>query len=149
MLESVLGPSPQETVTAIRKTAEKVAKDFGIDPVKTSASVKRAIAEELSEDENLDPIKTGLAVFGNAPDMEEAFRKKMGDAGFIREEPVKVDRQAIMKKVENQKLKTDTGIELSIPAAYFDNTEYIEFNRDEDGSLSITLKHIGSLVNRG
>ena len=44
---------------------------------------------------------------------------------------------------------SDEGIELTIPAEYFDNTDFIEFNHAEDGSLYITLKHISSIVNRG
>ena len=53
-----------------------------------------------------------------------------------------------LKKVCRHKLKTDTGIELTIPTDYFDNTEYVEFNNNEDGTLSITLKHISNIVNR-
>ncbi|MFC2336455.1 MAG: hypothetical protein ACFNUI_00365, partial [Negativicutes bacterium] len=41
-----------------------------------------------------------------------------------------------------------SGIELTVPVEYFDNTEYMEFNKAADGSLSITLKHITNLINR-
>ena len=59
-----------------------------------------------------------------------------------------MDKEATLKKVGRHKLKTDTGIELTIPTDYFDNTEYVEFNNDGNGTLSITLKHISNIVNR-
>ena len=53
-----------------------------------------------------------------------------------------------MKKMCKHKLKTDTGIELTIPTDYMDNIEYVEFNNNDDGTLSITLKHISNIVSR-
>ncbi len=148
VLECDLKPSQQETVKAIRKAAEKVAEDFGADAVKTAASVKNAIAREIEDEDTLDPIQLGNAVFSGRPAMQEAFQQKMQDSGFSQTERVTVDREDLMKKVSNHKLKTDTGIELTIPAEYFDNTEFIEFTHSDDGSLFITLKHIGSIINR-
>ena len=149
VLESSLQPSQQETIKAIQKTAEKVAKDFGSNPVQVAALAKKAIAEEVNEEEELDPIRTGRAIFSDQPAMQDAFRQNIENAGFSQNEPVTVNRETVLKKIMNHKLKTDTGIELTIPAEYFDNTEFIEFNHAEDGSLYITLKHIGSIVNRG
>ena len=47
------------------------------------------------------------------------------------------------------KLKTDTGIELVIPTDYFDNTDFVEFAKSADGSISITLKQIQNIDDRG
>ena len=69
--------------------------------------------------------------------------------GFAKDERITVNKETLLKKVINHKLKTDTGIELTIPAEYFDNTEFIEFNHAEDGSLFITIKNISRIINRG
>ena len=53
-----------------------------------------------------------------------------------------------MKKLRKHKLATDTGIELTIPTDYFDSTEFVEFNQEKDGSMSITIKHIQNLKNK-
>ena len=79
--------------------------------------------------------------------MQADFDNAIKEAGFT--EPVKMDQEATIKKMCKHKLKTDTGIELTIPSEYFDNTEYMEFHNNEDGTLSIMLKHIGNIVNRG
>lgn len=148
ILECNLKPSQQETMKAIQKTAEKVAEDFGTNPIQAAATVKNAVAREIEEKDSIDPIQLGKTVFSKSPAMQQAFQQKMQDSGFTREERVTVDRDNLMKKIENHKIKTDTGIELIIPAEYFEDTEFIEFNHAEDGSLFITLKHIGSIVNR-
>ncbi len=148
ILECTLKPSQEEALKVIQRATEKVAEDFGANIVQAAASVKTAIAQDLEDEEDLDPIRTGRAVFSNSPDMQEAFQKKMQEAGFVQNERVSVDRESLLKKIVNHKLKTDTGIELIIPSEYFDNTDYIEFSHAEDGSLYITLKHISSIVNR-
>ena len=79
--------------------------------------------------------------------MQSDFDTAIKDAGFT--EPVKMDKEATLKMMCKHKLKTDTGIELTIPTDYFDNTEFVEFNNNDDGTLSITLKHISNIVNRG
>ncbi|MBP5199997.1 MAG: nucleoid-associated protein [Schwartzia sp.] len=149
VMECVLKSSQQETINAIKKTAVKIAEDFGADMVQTAASVKNAIARELEDKETLNPVQLGNCIFSEQPALQEAFQQKMQDSGFSKDESVTVNKETLLKKVMNHRLKTDTGIELTIPAEYFDNTDFIEFNHAEDGSLSITLKHISSIVNRG
>ena len=61
---------------------------------------------------------------------------------------VQVDKKAAVAAAKSQKLKTDTGIELTVPSDCLHNPEYIEFINNPDGSLSIELKHISKLVNR-
>ena len=47
------------------------------------------------------------------------------------------------------KMKIQIEEEVVGKTIYFlDNTDYIEFSHAEDGSLYITLKHIGSIVNK-
>ena len=78
--------------------------------------------------------------------MQADYRQEMENAGF--REPVVVDKEATLKKMRKHKLSTDTGIELVIPTEFFENTEFVEFYKDEDGFMSITLKNIQSIVNK-
>ena len=101
----------------------------------------------MQETDELDLVEAGKEIFKNNPSMQSDFDTAIKDAGFT--EPVKMDQEATLKKMCKHKLKTDTGIELTIPTDYFDNIEYVEFNNNDDGTLSITLKHISNIVNRG
>lgn len=147
LLECSLAPSPKEAMKSLSKTAAKVAESYGQDQVAVEAAVKNYVTENMQRGDELDLAEAGKEIFPEAPAMQADFDNAIKEAGFT--EPVKMDQEATLKKVCKHKLKTDTGIELSIPADYFNSTEYVEFNNSEDGTLSITLKHINNIVNRG
>ena len=48
--------------------------------------------------------------------------------------------------MRKHKLSTDTGIEITIPTDYFENTDFVEFFKSDDGSMSITLKNIQNIT---
>ena len=147
LLECSLTPSPKEAMKNLSKAAAKVAESFGQDKVATEAAVKSYVAETMQKGTELDLQEAGKEIFHANPAMQQELDTAIRDAGIT--EPVQMDPEATLKKVSRHKLKTDTGIELTIPTDYFDNTEFIEFNNNEDGTLSITLKHISNIVNRG
>lgn len=147
LLECSLTPSPKEAMKNLSKAAAKVADSFGQDKVATEAAVKSYVAATMQKGMELDLQEAGKEIFHDNPAMQQELDTAIRDAGIT--EPVQMDPEATLKKVSRHKLKTDTGIELTIPTDYFDNTEFIEFNNNEDGTLSITLKHISNIVNRG
>ncbi len=147
LLEAQLAPSQKEAMKSLQKTAEKVAKAYGQDEVAAAAAAKNYVAEKMETEDELDLKQAGEEIFKGNAAMQADFQDAVEDAGFT--EPVHMDREATLKKVCKHKLKTDTGIELTIPTDYFDNTEYVEFNTNADGTLSITLKHIANIINRG
>ena len=147
LLECSLTPSPKEAMKNLSKAAAKVAESFGQDKVATEAAVKSYVAETMQQGTELDLQEAGKEIFHDNPAMQQELDTAIRDAGIT--EPVQMDPEATLKKVSRHKLKTDTGIELTIPTDYFDNTEFVEFNNNEDGTLSITLKHISNIVNRG
>ena len=146
LLECAQAPSPKETIKEISKAVKKVAEAYCQDQVETATAVKNYIAENLPEDGSLNPQKVGEAVFKDNPSMQADYRQEMENAGFS--EPVKVDREATLKKMRKHRLSTDTGIELVIPTEFFENTEFVEFYKDEEGYMSITLKNIQNIVNK-
>lgn len=147
LLECSLTPSPKEAIKNLSKTAAKVAEAYGQDKVATEAAVKSYVTENMQNSDELDLVEAGKEIFKENPSMQADFDSAIKEAGFT--EPVKMDQEATLKKMCKHKLKTDTGIELTIPSEYFDNTEFMEFHNNEDGTLSIMLKHIGNIVNRG
>ncbi len=146
LLECSQAPSQKEAMKGMAKAVAKVAEAYGQDEVAAAAAVKSYIAERLESSDELDLQEAGKQIFRDHPSMQADYEAQIQEAGF--HEPVHMDREATLKKVCKHKLKTDTGIELTIPTDYFDNTEYVEFNNNEDGTLSITIKHISNIVNR-
>ena len=147
LLECSLTPSPKEAMKNLSKAAAQVAETYGQDKVATEAAVKSYVAETMQKGAELDLQEAGKEIFQDNPAMQQELDTAIRDAGIT--EHVQKAPEATLKKVSRHKLKTDTGIELTIPTDYFDNTEFVEFNNNEDGTLSITLKHISNIVNRG
>ncbi len=146
LLECSLEPSPKEAIKSLDKTVKKVAEAYGQNEASLSAAVKNYVAETMQSADELDLQAVGKEVFKDNPSMQADFEAAIQEQGF--EKPVKMDQESTLKKMCKHKLKTDTGIELTIPTDYMDNIEYVEFNNNEDGTLSITLKHISNIVSR-
>ncbi|MBR4695758.1 MAG: nucleoid-associated protein [Selenomonadaceae bacterium] len=146
LLECSQAPSQKEAMKNITKAATKIASAYGQDEVAAAAAAKSYIAEQMEHSDTLDMQGAGKQIFRDNPSMQADYEAELQEAGCS--EPVHMDKEATLKKVGRHKLKTDTGIELTIPTDYFDNTEYVEFNNDGNGTLSITLKHISNIVNR-
>lgn len=146
LLECAQAPSPAETIKEINKVVKKVTEAYCQDQVAAAAAVKNFIAENLENEAVIDPVAVGKEVFQANPSMQADYSQAMEDAGFA--EPVAVNQEATLKKMRKHKLSTDTGIEITIPTDYFENTDFVEFFKNEDGSMSITLKNIQNISNR-
>ena len=60
-----------------------------------------------------------------------------------------MDKRAVaQKRVRCHRIVTDTGIEVSFPAEYGENPEFIEFSTGENGLINIELRNIGSIENK-
>ena len=65
-----------------------------------------------------------------------------------RPKDLKIEKTSAVRASKSQKIKTDTGIEITVPVEYFEDDRYIEFINNNDGTISIALKNIGKLINR-
>ena len=59
-----------------------------------------------------------------------------------------VERAVAKRVTRNHKIRTDTGIEITFPAEYAQNPEFIEFTSTSNGLIRIELKNIGSIENK-
>lgn len=146
LLECAQTPSPAETIKEINKAVKKVTEAYCQDEVAAVTAVKNFIAENMEKDAVLDPVAVGREVFQDNPSMAADYNHAIETAGFS--EPVEVNQEATLKKMKKHKLSTDTGIEITIPTDYFENTDFVEFFKEDDGSMSITLKNIQNIINR-
>ena len=56
--------------------------------------------------------------------------------------------EKVSRKYTSHKIKTNTGIELKLPTQLLNDPDTIEFINNPDGTLSILLKNIGSVINK-
>jgi hypothetical protein len=80
----------------------------------------------------------------------EALRERFVEVAQAYELPehVKLEREAVRRVASKHKIRTDTGIEITFPAEYSRNPEYLSFTSEADGTYSIQLKNIGHIENR-
>lgn len=138
--------SAKETIKLVSAITRMVAENHGQSSVEAVSRTKNFIVENTEISEYLNPVELGKEVFRSSPLMQAEYIKEVKSAGIP--ETVKLDRTLALQKGKNHKIKTDTGIEITFPADYFQNKEFIEFINHADGTLSIALKNIGSIINK-
>ncbi|SDD95672.1 nucleoid-associated protein [Sporomusa acidovorans] len=138
--------SPKSTLELVNSITRTVAENHGKSALEAVSKSKSFIVDNTEVSEYLDPVELGKAVFQASPIMQQEYIQEVQKAGIP--ETVKIDKALAIKTGKSHKIKTDTGIEITFPVDYFQNKDYIEFINNQDGTLSIQLKNIGSIVNK-
>lgn len=146
LLECSTGVSTKEAVKIVRETANEVAEEYGVNSAVAVSKAKSYIIENCEESDTISTSELAENIFSESPIMREAFEKKI-EAKDIPQD-IKIEKTSAVRASKNQKIKTDTGIEITVPVEYFEDDRYIEFINNSDGTISIALKNIGKLTNR-
>jgi hypothetical protein len=144
ILECSYTASPKDTMKAVREVARRVAEEHGKDSVQTVAKLKTLIAE--NEQPYLEPAELGRQVFQDMPQLQQEYMEQIEDYSLAKEVPI--DRAKAARAMRTHKIKTDTGIEISIPLEYFSDSSFVEFVNEPDGTISINLKNINRIINK-
>lgn len=148
LLECIYDISSRESVNAVRKIAKKVTEENGGDAIEALSKMKEYITESVEEGESeyIETDKVADKVFDGKPAMREEFMEKIEKANVPQR--VEVNSYVTKKLASNVKIVTDIGVELVFPAEYYQNSEYIEFINNEDGTISIQINNIGEVINK-
>ena len=139
--------SAKETLACVTGIVEKVAEEHGANVAVALSKAKAYVAERVDAEDSFS--REGLAeqVFADSEPMRNAFETQ-ADVQHLPER-VAVDKRAVAaKSVRCHRIVTDTGIEVSFPAEYGENPDFIEFVSEPNGLISIELKNIGSIENK-
>ena len=141
------GVSCKEAIAAVERIGETVAEEYGANAAVAVAEAKARLAEDIEEGESFSPEELGREVFADKPDMAERFVEEASREQLP--ERVEVERRTAPARASlKHKIVTDTGIEVTFPSEYYENSDYIQFSSTPDGLISIELKNIGSIENR-
>lgn len=138
--------SQKDTIKKVTAITRKVAEEHGENSGIAVSRAKTFIIENTEVSDYLDPVELGKEVFAASPLMQQEYLQQVDQAGIAG--AVKIDRNLAVRTGKNHKIKTDTGIEISIPVDYFQNKDFVEFINNPDGTLSISLKNIGKLLSK-
>lgn len=135
-----------EVIQEVSTITEEIAVQFDENPTLLLPKVKQYIRKAGNEEKPLVLKEAAEEIF-NDEKMVSAFLAKSEEKQLP--EVVEVPKKAVERKMKNQRIRTDTGIELSFPVDYYENPDYIRFVNEPDGTISITIQHIGKIMPKG
>ena len=138
--------SGRDAVKMVNKIAAQVAEDHGGSSVEALSKAKSYLADHAETSDSLSPKELGAVVFSDNKEMQNQFEQEIQEAQLPDQVPVQQD--FARRTGKTHKIKTDTGIEITFPSEYIDNSDYIQFINNPDGTLSIELKNIAKIVNK-
>ena len=145
-LDAKAGLSRKEVVENVKVITCEVAEEFHENPTLLLSKVKNYISDTAKEGMPLRTETLVSELFEEQPEIKERFLEKAAEKTLPPE--VDLPRTALAASMKKQKIKTDTGIEITFPAEYFRNQEFIEFVNHSDGTITIEIKQISKITNR-
>lgn len=140
------GKSSEEVLKTLTKITEQVAEEHEENPALMVSRVKNYLRQTTESSPSVTTEDLSSHVFSESEELKTAFEKRAEEEEIPEE--VVLPKTAAVRKLKNQRIRTDTGIELTFPTEYFSSPDFIEFTNHPDGTISIELKHIGKITNR-
>lgn len=138
--------SSKETITAVTQLVEAVAQEYGANTAVALSRVKAYAQEAMEEGTSFDLDDMAHEVFEHNEAMLDRFESACAEQELP--ETMELEPEAVRRVTKNHRIRTDTGIEITFPAEYSRNPEYITFASDANGLISIELKNIAHIENR-
>jgi len=136
----------KEKVKIITQTTDKIIKEYYDDDMFMKNQVKNIIRENVEDKLNINIEEISEKVFKDH-DAKKIYNEEIQMKG-IKEPEIKVNFNYANKIKTKQKLITDEGIEINIPYEMLSNKEKVEFITNPDGTISIMLKNIDTIVDK-
>ena len=137
--------SGQEKIKVLEKTANKVIDHyFGEEDLEKRFAFKNAINNHLEEAQEIKVEEIAQAVFGQIPQVKATYLEEVAHKG-VADEVIAVNHQQHEAYYKQQRLVTDTGIEIKVSVSDYDNKDKIEFLTNPDGTISILIKNIKTI----
>ncbi len=140
--------SQKARLNIVTKAVDQInQKYFDEEDVQRSMETKKVLYDAFEDGGGLSVETVKEKLFAENEDMRRDFEEKIEKYHIDAEEIRPINKQTI-KKFERQFIKTDTGIEISIPMDQYDNQDIVEFITNSDGSISVLIKNISHMTSK-
>lgn len=146
LLQCTSSVSSKEAIRTVSQIATEIAEKHGANSAIILSKAKNYLLENAEISSTFSPMELGQDIFADSEEMQKEFELQISKAQLPSD--VKIEKTLAIRTGKNHKIKTDTGIEITFPAEYFENHDFIEFINNPDGTLSIELKNIGKILNK-
>lgn len=144
LLKSENKLSTKEKMTLLQNINENFVKTYHDQDVEEKAVLKKAAYEVVLEEGVLDVEKTIEKAFPEEGELKEIYKENLSRAGLMSTQ-IPLKEQTFSRVLSKQKIKTDTGVEITIPIEYYKDKDKLEFIPNEDGTISILIKNVGKI----
>lgn len=138
--------SSKEALKVVKSVIDEIAEKGGKNSSTAIAKAKVFLSENADVSEQIDTEDLSYAVFPDNEELMEAFKQEIQVKGVPK--VINVKQEYALREGKKHKIKTDTGIEITVPAEFFNNRDYIEFKNNIDGTISIAIKNIWKIINK-
>lgn len=138
--------SGKEKVKIFNKVNDEFGKRYFNNAIVEDLKIKEAIFDSIHNDNGVKIDEIAEKVFGENEEVKNNYINELKDKGIYNSPLIESD--SIKKSFKTQKIKTDSGIEITLPFDVFNDKEKIEFNNNIDGTISIVLKNISKIINK-
>ena len=139
--------SSKTKLSIVTKAVEQINKKYYEEDFDKQMEAKSIIQNELAEEGTLNVEVLSEKIYGNQPEIKEAFTEKLEKYNLHKEEVAPKNKQTI-RKLEKQFLTTDSGIEINIPMEEYKNPDRVEFITNSDGTISVLIKNINHITTK-
>lgn len=136
--------SETEKVKQFKKATDNFSKKYCSDDIEAVAELRAAINQSIKDKESIDIENIAETAFKDNMDMKNTYVEHIENAG-ISERNLDVDEEIVQKIFKKHKIKTDVGIEISVPFDFFKEKDKIEFINNIDGTVSIVIKNVKTI----
>lgn len=140
--------SDNQKLKIIDRVTKKINKKYYDEDFEKVAKLKSVVSQSIEDNNEISVEKIAEQMFETNLEVREEYIQEIQKAGLV-EESIQIPEKIAEKKFKTHKIKTDTGIEINFPLSYYDNSDMIEFSNNPDGSISIIIKNVGKIINKG
>lgn len=137
--------SSKEQLQIVKQATNQITKKYYDDNPEKKMDINKALYEAIQEDGVIQLETYADVAFKKDPALKEQFIEKIEKKG-IDEPMVRLQEKTIERAFTKQKIKTDEGIEISLPMLFYQDPAKMEIVTDANGRMSIVLKDIGKIL---
>ncbi|MDO4805781.1 MAG: nucleoid-associated protein [Coriobacteriales bacterium] len=146
LLKCTREPSSREVMQTVEALVEEVAEVGNVNVVEAVGHAKACMAHAANLEERLIPEQIGREVFEDDPRLTERFEERAREVELPEE--VQVRAAAARRLAKNHRIRTDTGVDVTYPSDFSTNPDYLSFQYEEDGTMTILIRNVRSIENR-
>ena len=135
----------KDAVKAVQEALRDEA-PFDMEPQVLEPAIRRAMSRSIEETGAIDVESVTQEVFADAPEGKEIARRvaeRMQQEEM--ESVIPVENRRVVSSLQKLKLRTDTGIAITLPAALAQDADSFSVINNDDGTIAIYIGNIGEL----